>query len=133
MPTQTITWHTNVDDRTCPICRALNGFTWVFQAGKDVMTDALFHPVYGVVWSMSQGSNAHDHTFGGAYGSGNENNCRCFLDGYTLNLEDVLMKCYFLKETLTVTANNVDDTKGGAYRRTRPEDIGIDLSKYGIE
>jgi hypothetical protein len=133
MPIQTITWHAHVDEKTCPICKALNGFTWRFQAGKDIMTDALFHPVFGIVWSLSQGSNAHDHTFGGAYGSGDENNCRCFLDGYKLDLEDVLAKCVFLKETLTTTATEISDTKKGSYRRTTPEDIGIDLSKYGFE
>ena len=128
MPTQKITWHTHMDDRACKICKALNGFTWTFEAGKDIMTDALWHPVYGIVWSLSMGSNAHAR----GYLTGNHYNCRCTLEEYQLDLEDVLAKCVFLKETLEVTNNEIGLSRGN-FRTTRPEDIGIDLSKYGME
>ena len=132
----TLTWHASMDEKTCPICRALNNHRFTFDTTKGPhLTDALFHPVYGIVWSMAQGSNAHDMTFGGHYGSGNTNNCRCTVTP-NINAEDFLAKCVYLAELLkdALEETNLEaDTKKGSYRTTRPEDIGIDLSKYGIE
>lgn len=91
MPTLTITWHIQ-DDNACLICKALNGYTWVFEAGKDILTDALWHPVFGVVWSLADGSSAH--------GYHKRYNCRCHIEPH-YNLEDVLAKCVFLKEILS--------------------------------
>lgn len=82
-----------MDDKTCPVCRALNGFTWVFETGVDVMTDALWHPQFGIVWSLEQGSNAHAR----GYLSGNLYNCRCNIS-HKFDLEDVLAKCVYLAE-----------------------------------
>jgi hypothetical protein len=127
MPSISITWHTVGDDRVCPICRAIDGYTWVFTAGKDIMTDALYHPIYGIVWSMEQGSNAHAH----GYLSGRQNNCRCRIEP-RLNLEDILAKCIFLKETLQKDVEAFDYIKGSS-RRTTFEDLGIDPSKYDFE
>jgi hypothetical protein len=89
------------------------------------MTDALMHPVYGIVWSLSQGSNAHAR----GYGSGQRNNCRCQIS-YELMLEDVLAKCVFLKEIIQ-QAETFDYIKGSS-RKTTFEDIGIDPGKYGL-
>lgn len=124
----TITWHAIEDNRTCKICQAIDGYTWVFDTSKgDVMTDALWHPQYGIVWSLSQGSNAHAH----GYLSGQTNNCRCTIEEH-VNAEDVLAKCVFLKETIEGTVKEVDDTESGGVRSTTFEDIGIDPSKYGF-
>jgi hypothetical protein len=134
MPSIISTWNTAADDRVCPICNALDGYQWTHQIGKDLLSDALFHPVYGIVWSLSQGSNAHDHTFGKNYGSGNTNNCRCTIE-HKIIAEDILAKCVYLKETLEeiTQETEISDTRQGSSRRTTFEDIGIDPSKYGLE
>jgi hypothetical protein len=130
MPFTTITWHTAGDDRVCPICKAIDNYVWIFEAGKDIMTDALFHPQYGIVWSMEQGSNAHAH----GYLSGQTNNCRCTIEPH-VDCEDILAKCVFLKETLENEASEAEayDYKKGDSRSTTFEDIGIDPSEYGFE
>jgi hypothetical protein len=89
MASISITWHI-LDDAACPICKELNGYTWTFEAGKDVMMDGLFHPKYGFVWSLSEGSNAH-----GYHNKGN--NCRCHLS-HGINAEDILAKCVYIQE-----------------------------------
>lgn len=127
MPTTTKTWHTIGDDHVCPICRALNNYTWVFVTGKDVMTDALWHPIYGIVWSLAEGSNAHSR----GYLSGHDNNCRCEIETQYY-LEDVLAKSIFLKEMVDAIDAEIKDTQSGGRRRTTFEDIGIDPSKYGF-
>jgi hypothetical protein len=81
-----------MDERTCPICKALNGFQWIFETGKDMLTDSLWHPVFGQVWSLSQGSNAHGHHF-------QRHNCRCYIT-HQFDLEDVLAKCVYLREVV---------------------------------
>jgi hypothetical protein len=125
----TLTWQTTVDDRTCKICKALNGYTWVFDTSRgDVMIDALFHPSMGIVWSLEQGSNAHAH----GYLSGQTNNCRCRMH-HTIDAEDVLAKSVYLAEIIKDIANDQTDTSLGSRRTTTFEDIGIDPSKYGFE
>lgn len=118
----TLTWITHNDDRTCKVCKALNGFQWVFEAGKDVMTDALFHPTYGIVWSLSQGSNAH----ASGYLTGHTYNCRCRID-YKIEAEDILAKCVYLQQLAMEMSNDATDTKTGSYRSTTLEDLGITL------
>jgi hypothetical protein len=71
-----------MDDRTCPVCKALNGYQWVFETGKDVFGNDLIHPAYGIVWNTQIGSQAHGHT--GA-------NCRCHITS-ELDLSDLLMQ-----------------------------------------
>ena len=123
-----LTWHAHNDAKTCKICAAINGYTWVFDTSKgDVMTDALWHPIYGIVWSLSQGSNAH----ASGYLSGHTYNCRCKID-HKIDAEDILAKCVYLKEFLEETMSEISDTESGSYRKTTFEDIGIDPSKYGV-
>ena len=85
-----ITWHAKMDQRTCPVCRALNGYTWVFDAGKDELGGELVHPQFGVVWSLAQGSRAHGHE---------RYNCRCHIT-HEFNLSDVTAKVEKLAETV---------------------------------
>jgi len=103
-----ITWHASMDDRTCPICRKLNGYTWVFETGKDVLTDALWHPEMGIVWSLAQGSNAHAR----GYLSGHRYKCRCRIT-HEFDLEDVLAKCVYLKELAQSYSEPYIPWKGG--------------------
>lgn len=44
-----ITWTTQKDSRVCPICKALEGYTWFLEVGESVPKQ-LIHPVYGPVY-----------------------------------------------------------------------------------
>jgi len=69
MPSIELTWHTQMDDRVCPICKALNNYVWKFVAGKDNFPNVL--QVNGQnVWDVHQGSRAHGHE---------GFNCRCHI------------------------------------------------------
>jgi hypothetical protein len=85
MPTVTLTWRIK-DDTACPICRALNGYT--FGPYTDP-PDSLIHPAFGEVWNTLLGSMAHDHQFatpstkGGTTSTGKYgliSNCRCSVE-----------------------------------------------------
>lgn len=86
------------DERTCPICLRLDGYTWVFTVGQDHLTDALFHPELGEVWSLSMGSNAHGHHF-------QRHNCRCQIE-FIIDMEDILAKCVYLREVVASEAES---------------------------
>ena len=68
MPFLSITWRAVDDDRTCKVCRAINGYTWNFELGVDAFPPYLEHPTHGVVWDTARGSQAHGHK---------SDNCRC--------------------------------------------------------
>jgi hypothetical protein len=89
-----------MDDRTCPICMALNGYVWTFEAGKDTFGNFLTHPSYGVVWNVNIGSKAHGH--GG--------NCRCHVEP-EINLGDLLMRLREIRGRLE-DAVDQGDAKG---------------------
>jgi len=95
MASISITWKAQMDDRTCPICKALNGHTWVFVTGKNMMTDSLTHPSHGEVWNTTQGSQAHGHT---------SINCRCSLD-YKVDVSDIHAKLQTMMEDLEEKVN----------------------------
>lgn len=128
MPSVSITWHTLKDGhKICPVCLAIDNYTWVFT---DEIPDTLIHPVYGEVWNTAQGSAVHER--GLANGP-----CRCHVEPkFSLkDLEDLVRK---LRDELKAEYEGTEleeppDTKQGSFRTTTPEDIGIDLSKYGIE
>ncbi len=42
-------WRTQDDPQVCPICKALEGYTWVLEAG-DPYPKQLTHPIYGTVY-----------------------------------------------------------------------------------
>ncbi len=44
-------WRTQKDAEVCPICRALDGYTWTLGAGDPHPTH-LLHPSYGPVYDM---------------------------------------------------------------------------------
>lgn len=68
MPTITVTWVAVDDERTCPVCKALDGYTWTFTTPEPIIFN---HPTYGVVWTREQGSQAHGH---------HGYNCRCHIE-----------------------------------------------------
>lgn len=85
-----LTWHAQIDDRTCPICQALDGYTWVIESGKNVFYNTLTHPTYGDVWNVTEGSRAHGHK---------GNNCRCHITP-EFDLKDLVNKAQKLYETV---------------------------------
>lgn len=87
MTSITVTWHAHIDARTCKVCRALDGYQWRFTVGVDKMGDGLIHPVYGVVWNTSQGSQAHGHT---------GINCRCNISA-EIDVSSLLKKVEAIK------------------------------------
>lgn len=116
-----ITWHTQQDDRVCPICKMLEGYKF---GPYTEMPQSLVHPAYGVVWDFVSGSAAHEH------GGGNST-CRCYITteiDYTALIE--LLQQLIAK--LSAAAGEVDDTKSGGSRSTTFEDLGIDPAKYGF-
>jgi hypothetical protein len=127
-----LTWHTKKDDNVCPICKAIDGYKWIFTSE---VPDSLIHPVYGEVWNTQMGSLAHEHKLGKAkYGI--FPTCRCHVEGKVESLAGLAEEVRRIKEELQAALGeqgSASDTKSGQYRRTTPEDIGIDLSKYGIE
>ncbi len=44
-----IIWKTQNDKHVCPICKSLEGYTWVLEPG-DARPKQLSHPVYGPVY-----------------------------------------------------------------------------------
>ena len=69
MPTISIMWQIK-DNAACPICKDINGHTWVYDVSGPPIPDSLIHPKHGKVWDKFIGSNAHGHE---AY------HCRCSL------------------------------------------------------
>jgi hypothetical protein len=69
------------DDRVCPVCREIDGYTWTFEVGIDTLNGRLEHPSHGVVWDLASGSQAHGH----------KGNCRCSLT-HEINVQDLIAK-----------------------------------------
>lgn len=85
MPTATIQWNTQHDDRVCPICQAIEGYTWIFEGQ---VPDSLEHPQFGEVWNKIEGSGAHGHK---------DNTCRCHLK-IQISAKDLLEKLKKLRD-----------------------------------
>jgi hypothetical protein len=128
MPSISITWHAVGDDRTCPICRAIDGYTWTFV---NEVPDSLVHPEYGEIWNVTTGSLAHEQKqFGKKYGL--LSNCRCKTDA-NVEARDLI---YLLQKKIDELKGQIEeapDYQKGSSRKTTFEDIGIDASKYGFE
>ena len=86
MPTLSLTWVTVHDERVCPICAALEGYTWVFEVGVGQLPSELVHPEFGVVWTVGLGSEAH---------GSHEGSCRCGLL-YKFDFSDLVARTQHL-------------------------------------
>ena len=42
-------WRTKKDSQVCPICKALEGYTWIFDADEPYPKQ-LIHPIFGPVY-----------------------------------------------------------------------------------
>lgn len=126
-----IKWHTKHDDRVCPICKAIDNYE--FGPYTEVPNN-LVHPTYGEVWNVTLGSLAHEHKLHKGSKYGLLSDCRCSIEPQ-FDLKDLAKVIHQLRNDLmaAVEEEQVDDTKGGSYRKTTFEDIGIDPSKYGFE
>lgn len=120
MPSVSITWHTSLDNRVCPVCKALEGYTWTFE---NQVPNSLTHPQFGEVWNTTIGSAAHE--------KGMHGQCRCHIEP-KFDLTDLVERVKKLRDEIKKEYSEIDDTKSGSYRKTTAEDLGIDLSKYGL-
>jgi len=77
------------DDRVCPVCQALEGYTWIFEVGTNQLDGRLDHPTYGTVWDIANGSQAHGH----------EGNCRCNIS-YIVEIHDLLNRVKTIRDKL---------------------------------
>ena len=101
MPSVSITWHTQHDDNVCPICKAIDGYTWNFE---NEVPDSLIHPTYGEIWNITTGSLAHEHQLhkGSAYGIFAE--CQCSVEGKIESLSGLALGVSKLKERIKTSA-----------------------------
>ncbi len=85
-----VKWQTMHDLRVCPICRALeeSGYTWVLQGGET----ELYHPTFGLVWTLDSGSDAHGNHAG---------SCRCNLT-FDFDYSDLVPVVQRLYDTFVV-------------------------------
>jgi hypothetical protein len=129
MPSISVTWHTQHDDRVCPICEAIDGY--VFGPYTNVVPDSLVHPTYGEIWNTVTGSLAHEHKqFGKKHGL--MSNCRCQIES-KLDATDLLYMLQRKIDELKNAVSEAPDYQKGSSRKTTFEDLGIDPSKYGFE
>ena len=78
-----------MDQRTCRVCKALNGYTWTFVVGKDQFPNMLTFNGQNV-WDVHQGSRAHGHQ---------DFNCRCHITP-EIDLQSILEKVQTWKKDL---------------------------------
>jgi hypothetical protein len=94
-----------MDNRTCPICRDLNGFQWIFEVGVDQFPNGLYHPAHGEVWNMAIGSAAHGD---------NAYMCRCHLET-EFELGDILTRVTRIADELEAAVAE-GDARGEGFR-----------------
>ena len=66
-------WRTKKDAHVCPKCKALEGYTWTFDAG-DPYPKQLIHPLYGPVFDIRPAAD------GSLIKEEKGHHCRCTLE-----------------------------------------------------
>ena len=68
------TWYTQEDERVCPVCGNLDGYTWVSEYDQP-LPDILFHPIHGDAWDLRAERSLTHVTHPWLKGE-----CRCYID-----------------------------------------------------
>jgi hypothetical protein len=93
----TITWHTMVDDRVCPVCRPLHGHTWIFDTAAEPWPDRLVADG-SMVWdTVEDQPRTHGNT---------PHNCRCGLS-WRFDLADEKMRLLQMVGTVEEWSNGL--------------------------
>jgi hypothetical protein len=102
-----ITWHTSKfePDRTCPICRPLEGHTWVYNTEKEPFPDTLRSPFTNIpVWDCVRDEpRPHGH---------HEFNCRCRLT-VSWDFNDVEERINAIRMRALETCGSIEVWTGG--------------------
>ena len=114
-----------MDDKACPICKAINGYTWTVTG----TVNSLAHPLYGEVWNKASGVNIHEH-----YGIPGP--CRCHVD-INIDMNGTLAKIRTLHDRIKKAAEEVSATqtplKAHARRRLSDEEYENFVAKLHRE
>lgn len=90
MPTLSITWISMRDARVCPICQAIDGYVWIFEA--NAVPSELWHPAFSFpVWTTAEGSGAHGHDL---------DTCRCDLELDIVSFADYVLRVKRIADAL---------------------------------
>ena len=92
------TWHTAMDERTCPKCMALEGQTWTFPKLEGPLID----PRFGAVYDLSNDLPL------------THSNCRCFLEVRPVVEVENIESIKVLKSSLTefgYMPSNIDEVR----------------------
>jgi hypothetical protein len=68
-----VIWRTQKDTQVCPICKALDGYTWTIKLGEPY-PKKLVHPIYGAVYDTRLAAN------GSLVKEENGIQCRCTIE-----------------------------------------------------
>jgi len=71
--THKIIWRTQRDDKVCPTCAALDGYTWSLGI-DEIYPKQLIHPIFGPVFDNRPAADCS------IVKEGNGRKCRCFLE-----------------------------------------------------
>jgi len=115
----TITWHTHVDERTCPVCRPLDGYQWTFNTDTDPFPTELFHPDQGVVWDTSI-DEPRTHGVESRRGPWN---CRCQVS-WRFDLSDLNTKLREIKREVALLLGELEQWKTIGYVRVIRDERG---------
>jgi hypothetical protein len=100
MASLSIIWRTMGDNRVCPICAAIEGYTWTFETGANTgLPQEISHPVYGVVWNIYLGSEAHGKHNG---------TCRCHMEPH-FDLSELIVKTQALYNALSAAVEGTEE------------------------
>ncbi len=69
----TIIWRTQKDQHVCPVCKALEGYTWSIGVGQPYPKQ-LIHPLYGPVYDNRPAAECS------VVKEGQGHRCRCTLE-----------------------------------------------------
>jgi hypothetical protein len=102
VPAITVVWQAVLDQHTCPVCRALNGYVWHIPIGQASPL-ILEHPMYGIVLDAN-GSTTH----------GFKGECRCDLD-FDVDAADILARVRIIYDEVMKTLEQPSEMEMESY------------------